>query len=116
MTLTTLAVPARLTALSVAEGPAVSGSSTDAWCTVVTETTWTEPEAAQEAARWCRRCPEANDCLLQALRVDAAHRHGRDPIGITGVYGGVWFDPDYLPHQVGRDTGARRRRVQGNAA
>ncbi len=61
---------------------------------------FTDLDDAPTAAGVCRQCPVATDCLLEALRADASHRRHEDPIGITGVYGGVWFDPDQPPQRV----------------
>lgn len=52
------------------------------------------------AAAWCDRCAAASGCLLDALRLDAAFREGRDPWGVTGVCGGVWFEPGQAPARV----------------
>lgn len=52
------------------------------------------------AARLCARCPAATDCLIQALRWDAAHRSGRDDWGIAGTFAGVWFTFDQPPRRI----------------
>lgn len=69
------------------------------------------PEDALAAARLCRGCGVADACLRAALTLDAAFRRGEDPVGVSGVYAGVWFDPDHLPHRVGTPPGPRRRRT-----
>ncbi|MEI2811867.1 MAG: hypothetical protein V9F00_17255 [Nocardioides sp.] len=34
------------------------------------------------------------------MRLDAAHRRGRDAYGATGLFGGWWFSPGEQPVQV----------------
>lgn len=61
---------------------------------------FTSTDLAAEAAQVCERCPHASACLLAALHLDAAHRHGRDPWGISGVCGGVFFAPGHPPRRL----------------
>lgn len=57
-------------------------------------------DTAPQAAAWCDRCPLADACLLEALRLDAAYRSGNDPWGISGCCGGVWFEPGLPPTRI----------------
>lgn len=54
----------------------------------------------RQAATLCGRCPVATACLVAAMRLDAAHRRGRDAYGATGLFGGWWFSPGEQPVQV----------------
>lgn len=56
--------------------------------------------AQQQAAAWCDRCPLSTACLVEALKLDAAYRRGDDPYGISGVCGGVLFQPGMTPQPV----------------
>lgn len=64
-------------------------------------------DAQFRAAALCEACPLVEACLAEALRVDAAYAHGRDRYGISGVCGGVVFDPGHLPHRPGQDSLSR---------
>lgn len=61
---------------------------------------WTAATSQHAAAAWCDRCPLATACLVDALRLHAARARGEDPYGISGVCGGVWFEPGRPPQRV----------------
>lgn len=61
---------------------------------------FTTDDLAAEAAQVCQRCPLATACLLDALAIDAAYRRGEDPWGLSGVCGGVAFDPSHKPRRI----------------
>lgn len=62
--------------------------------------TFLDPCRADDAAALCDHCPGADACLAAALRLDAAHRAGKDPYGISGCCGGVWFEPGKSPRRI----------------
>jgi hypothetical protein len=66
------------------------------------------PSAAFEAAARCEQCPVADGCLLEAMRLDVAHRRGEDLWGVYGCYGGVWFMPGQMPTRVFGSTSPRQ--------
>ena len=69
---------------------------------------WTTPRS-RAAASGCLACPLQAECLALALRVDAAFVAGRDRVGLTGTFGGVWFDQDHHPTPPGHDPMRRAR-------
>lgn len=67
-------------------------------------------DAHRRAAALCAACPLVDACLADALTVDAAYAQGRDLYGISGVCGGIVFDPDFLPRRPGHPRTVRHRR------
>lgn len=61
---------------------------------------WVDAVDGPLATAGCERCEVATDCLLEALRLDAAHRRGVDPWGVSGVCGGVEFRPGQMPRRA----------------
>jgi len=61
-------------------------------------------DLAPETAERCDACAIATDCLLQALRFEAARRRGEDLWGAYGCWGGVWFQPGVMPHRIAHRT------------
>lgn len=61
---------------------------------------------AAAASAECDRCSLAFACLLDALRIDAAHRRGEDLWGVSGVGGGVAFSPGAMPRRVAGTGGS----------
>ncbi len=72
---------------------------------------FTSAQDTSAAAEVCQQCCLVDDCLLTALRIDSAHRRGDDPVELTGVFGGVWFDPDHHPRRVTAPPGVRCSRT-----
>jgi len=69
-------------------------------CASSTPAAFVEFDRALDAARACARCPIATACLVEALRLDQAYAAGEDLFGITGCWGGVWFEPGRMPRRL----------------